>query len=267
MKDLKTTIISLAMPLCLLACGQEDSAPQATTVQLGLTTAAETIGDDSGASFKLERARFILRHIELDLPPGISCADVQSTLVGATCEADDASDDTSDDSPKGTDDTLDDSPDDNPELGKIVINGPRLVDLVAGTVTPSLDEVRLPDLAYARVDLRVDDDKSGLLDGEHSWEMSAPFTVDGADYSFKAILKFNEDIRFEAPQGVRVVGGPLLINFNADLWLKGLDVASCIKDEDLAAGQELLISDDSDQRCADFEGTLKKNLKRSGQLR
>lgn len=252
MKDLKTAFISLAMPLCLIACGQEDSSPQATTVQLGLTKAAETIGDDSGASFKLERARFILRHIELDLPSGVSCADIESTLEGATCEASSSSADSSDD---------------RSGSGKIVVNGPRLVDLVAGTVTPSLDEVRLPDLAYARVDLRVDDDKSGLLDGEHSWEMSAPVTVDGADYSFKAILKFNEDIRLEAPQGVRVVGGPLLISFNADLWFKGLDVARCIKDEDLAAGQELLISDDSDQRCDDFEGTLKENLKRSGQLR
>lgn len=253
---MKKTILALFV-VSAFGCGDAEGDSAATTVSFALT--AQNATDDGGTSHALTDVRFNVRHIELDLPAGLGCADVADQLEGARCENND-------------DATNHDATDDNPTAhgtGKIVVDGPFLVDLKAGTTSPSLDAVKIPDLGYARVDVRIDDDEVGHLDGRNSWLMTTQANVEGQAVAVDIALKFNEDIRFEAQGGVRTTGGPLMVSFDTTGWFEGLDVNACVDSGDIDVKDGVItISDDSDLgSCSSFEGTLKENLKRSGQLR
>ena len=237
-------------------CGESGDSTS-TTVGFALTGNQAT--DDGGAAHTFDDIRFNVRHIEFDLPAGMTCDDVSDALSGARCEVEDSSD---------SEDVTDDNPSSS-GAGKIVVDGPFIVDLKAGTTVPSLDAVEIPDLAYPRVDVRIDDDKLGQLDGDNSWLMTTRTTVADEDVSVEIALKFNEDIRFEAVDGVRSTGGPLLVAFDSSKWFDGLDLNACVERGDIEVKDGVVtISDDSAMgNCSSFEGSLKENLKRSGQLR
>lgn len=225
------------MVVLVISCG--DSSSDVTEIKFALKEGQ--VADDGDQMYTPVDIRFVVRHIELDLPDEVVCQDVEDQLEGASC--------------------LD---------GERVIrvDGPMLVDLKSGKVMPSIDNIRVPDLAYKRVDVRIDDDKDKLLDGEHSWNMKSSFEHEGQTYSMEVLLKFNEDIRFERVGGVSVGSGPLLVSFDPTLWLKGLDITRCLDEGHIKPdGNSIIISDDSDLgECDGYEGMLKENLKKSGQL-
>lgn len=265
-------IIALTAAMSLSACGDADTADpiRARGLSLALAGASPTAVDDpsfefadgSGQRYALGEARFVLRHIELDLPDGVRCDDIHHLLAGgATCDGTDDPTDRADRS--GSNDT-------------VRIDGPFVVDLAGGRVEPPLDGVRLPDLAWRRVDLRVDDadDALGLPEDDplhaSSWYMTASFERDAAPLSLSVGLKFNEDIRFEAEGGVATdTDEPLLIAFDVSRWLDGLPIGACIDDGELEVSDGVVAVSDRAARgaCADIEGVLKDNLKNSADLR
>lgn len=209
---MKNLVIAILSTSFLVACGEStESTDSVATVQFALTPSSAGQGVSSVA--------LNVRDLEFDLPMPLTCADVEDQLVGARCE-------------------LEDSPetsDDNPSLAKIVIDGPMNIDL-RNTQNP-LEGISIPDLAYSRLDIRI----------ESQGGYSILVEKGGQEYLFD----FNEDIRFESPSGVRVTGGPILVEFDAAAWLHGVDVDSCT-DED---------------SCDEVEDQLKDNLKNAGQLR
>lgn len=191
---LKTSLALLALPL--VAC--VDSGPDTGAAGFALTADGATapVVDDSGTSFTLASGHLDVRRIELDLPAGLTCADVAGVLVGATCEPAEAGDDTPED--------------------KIRISGPFDVDLVAGTATPSLAGVVIPAASYTRVDLRVQAFTSSFT------RATAPTTLDLA-------FDFSEDIRIEQPGGIAIApGDDLIARFATANWLAGADLAGCL---------------------------------------
>jgi hypothetical protein len=202
--------------------------------------------DDGGSDFALQAGTLNLRDIELDLPDGTTCADVEGAFGGgATCED---SDDPNDDSPNA----------------KIVIDGPFEVDLVAGTATPSLDDVQIPVGLYARVDFRVEDNPDDV-----SFAGLAGFQYQGDDMTLDFSFDFNEDIRIEDPAGISVdEDSDLIAEFVVDNWLAGIDVGSCIDDGDVTVSGSTVQVDESSTSgdCSDIEDTIKDNMKNSGQL-
>ena len=345
----------IALLILLTACGcsaldggADDAAPveiPTTSRGVALEPIAPWPADAEATSFTtdvglltLTQAQFVLRDIELDLPRGLTCADVRHLLDGgATCHQDGddrfddsrSGDDRFDDNPSGDDrsgddrsgddrfdddpsgddrngddrngddrndddrfddnpsgddrnddDRFDDNPsdddrfddsrsgsDDHPSEAKIRIRGPFLVDLMRGAVEPSLDAVRIPDLAYRHVDLRVDD-HDGLLNGA-SWAMAADFEYDGQPLELRATLRFSEDIRLESRSGVRTDGSPLRVGFDVAAWFTGLTIAQCLDEGRLSVdGGTLHISEEADLGdCSELEGSLKDNLKNSARLR
>lgn len=304
MKSNQLAKILAASSISLLAaCGQSDddstnaglaSSPRQVAFALTsaqgqpVSSATPTFSDDRGITYTLTEARAVIRHIELDLPAGTTCAQINAQLQGVTCERTD--DNGVDDNPGADDNGADDNPgsddapgtddnsgaDDLSNHAKLRINGPFVVDLLTGQTTPSISSIRVPSLPYRRVDIRFDDaDKDLALPSddrlnEHTWVMRADFTHQGQQLTLDARLKFNEDARFEAAQGVSVdPDSPLLIAFSLDAWLNGLAIAQCLDDDKLQLDDRTItVSESSSQKdCSDLEGSLKDNLKNSARLR
>lgn len=199
--------------------------------------------DDAGTAFALVAATLDVRDIRLDLPDGLTCADVQDTLVGARCEPDDDTDGSGEDT--------------------IVIDGPFAVDLVAGTASPSLDDVVIPEASYRRVDIRVD------AEDDVSFAATADFQHDGLPHRLELALDFSEDIRIEEAQGVEVTADTdLVAEFVVNSWLGGIDLIACLEDGDLRTEGDVVYLDDSSSggACSDVENVIKDNMKNSGQF-
>lgn len=197
--------------------------------------------DASGTDFTFTEILIHVRDVELDLPAGVTCADVEGELQGARCDRDSL---------------------------KVVLDGPFVLDLLNRTSTPALD-ARLPALSWRRIDFRLDDAEGAtgdpLLDA-HSFAARGDFERDGQMVALEVQLRFNEDARVESPGGVQLADGDrLIVDFDAGAWLTGLSIGGCLDRGDLSLdGDRLRIDDDSD--CDDLEKTLKDNIKNSTSL-
>ena len=209
--------------------------------QSGSVAAADfAMTDDGSGDYQLTEAMLRLRHIELDLPEGQTCMDLQGLVDGgAVCDLSGDSD-------------------------KIVIDGPFTVDLVMGTTTPSLDAVIIPEGTYKRIDFRVEDNAD-----DASFAVQATFDRRGETHTLDLSLDFNEDIRVEHPDGIVVdADTDLVAQFVVDNWLAGVDIGKCMDDDDLRMEGTTVFVDDASTGgdCSDIENTIKDNMKNSGQL-
>lgn len=252
----------------LTACGSGGGGVglEIGATQSALSTSADSaaplvITDLGGAKLTLSQARVHLRDIKLHLPAGVRCADVQADLQGATCSG-------------GADDK---GPDDSSGEDEIRVAGPFVVDLLTRTATPDLASIKLPRLAYSRIDLRIDDaaKDGGLVPAgdplaDHSWLLEAQLTQGGKPTTLSVVLDFNEDLRIEAPGGVTVEdGASLLIGFDVATWLGGVDLGKCVESGDLEVKDDTIHVDDSTKgggACGDLEGQIKDGIKGSGHL-
>ncbi len=251
-----------SLALGLTACGSDGASLRFTSndraVDLSgawVQAAAETptpsteflSGD--GTVFTLTQARIHLRDIRLDLPKGTKCEDVSGLLSGAEC--------------KGSDDSK-----------TILVPGPIVVDLMTGATMPDLSGLRIPAGTYKRIDFRLEEAKSDEVGATepllgYSFLARADFTQDGAARTLELLFKFSEDARFESATGVEVPeGGSLIAFLKPAVWLEGLPLGECVRDGDLeVANGTVRIDGKAGGKCGDAEGTVKENIKRSGDLR
>ncbi len=238
---MKKTLTLLTLSLSLAACSSPGVGMEVRAVtndsNPSLPDAPLVFADSAGDEFALQSAYLRLRHIELDLPDGVSCSDAEDTLVGAECDSDG---------------------------DKIRILGPIDVDLVSGTATPSLADVVIPAGTYIRLDFRVEDNPDDV-----AFAAVADFQHNGDQLSLDLSLDFNEDIRIESPGGITVdADTDLIAEFVVTNWLNGIDVGSCIDDGDVTMeGTTVFVTEGSTSgSCSSIEDTIKSNMKNSGQL-
>jgi hypothetical protein len=249
-------LLAAATTACVGESGTHIGNPPLASVGFELRVTGGTdpaaplaFADGNGTQFQLSSAQAYVRNIRLDLPAGTTCADVVDDTVGARCEASEGE-------------------------PRIVIDGPLVVDLVAGTSTPSIESVRLPNLAYRRIDFRLDDgDPDDGLIGEgsalddRSLVADAAFTYAGQATTLRLALEFNEDVRVDDVGGLSPqTGSDVLVLLDVTDWLSGLPVTSCLDSGDLEiTGGVLLLDDDAgDDDCDDFDDFIKENIKGSG---
>ncbi|MDD9945234.1 MAG: hypothetical protein OXU20_29595 [Myxococcales bacterium] len=255
------TILTLAMLSLVAACGS-DGDPAAdggavVTMRMALTASEPPEGsapgavafeDEAGTPFTIESAQAYVRHIQLDLPAGQSCAEQDLAFQDpVSCEKD-----------------------------KIEISGPFLVDLIEGTSQPSLAALRIPAGDYRRIDVRFDDadPDEGLVGdaqtlADHTMHAIGDLEHDGSDMTFELLLKFNEDARFEAPEGIVLGEGEAreaLLMLDVSKWFQALPVTDCMTEGDLTIEDGTLLIDDERSQCSAIENTLKDTIKNSGQL-
>jgi hypothetical protein len=237
-------LASILFALTILCAGcSSDGASTGLSVQAVTSTGSSAdlaATDDGGDDFAIESAFLSLRDIELDLPDDATCADIADGLGGgATC-------------------------DDSDNSAKIVVAGPFEVDLVAGTATPSLEDVQIPVGTYSRVDFRVEDNADDV-----SFAVLATFEHEGSPLSLDLSLDFNEDIRIEEAGGTTVdEDTDLIAQFVVDNWLAGVDIGGCIDDSGVEVdGTTVVVSDATTSgSCSAIEDTIKGNMKESGQF-
>lgn len=251
----------------------------------GIAPAAASDGD---GTLVITAATVNLRHVEFKLPEGWACATLpdngdRDSSVGKTSDAADAglrtkSNDIGDE--VESEDDLETDNDDNDDSQKcsedndgdeIRFAGPYNVNLLTGESAPPLTDLTIPPGLYKRIDLRIEDAKTGplagyslLAFGSYTTETTTPVVIR---------LKFNEDIRFESSNGVSVSeqgGSDIVLSISTNDWFAGASAAldECLREESALVDGILAIDDESDvgAECREIEGLLKDNFKKSGQL-
>lgn len=253
----------LSAALALAACGSGDGASLHFSVRdritpfdsyssKAVTAQSElTFQSSDGVGFALTQARIHLRDIRLDLPKGTKCADVIGLASGAECKGGDSG--------SGS--------------GTLVVRGPIIVDLMTGATTPDLSGLVIPAGNYKRIDFRLEEAKAGDVPaGEpligYSLKVSANPVQQGGR-KLELALKFSEDARFDSDTGVDVpAGGKLIAMLKPTVWLEGLPLGRCIEKGDVAIeGDTVRIDDRAKGDCSGAEDVVKRNIKRSGDLR
>lgn len=252
-----TRTLVLLVALVPLACdatdGSTDFAHRTMDVELKAISADDDSGpaadgglaapDGDGDVLAIVSASVHIRDIELYLPEGVGCDDVDDDdLGGFDCEDDDGDDDSDD--------------------AKLVLDGPFDVDLVSGEIVG--DEVALPTGTYRRVDVRVDDDEDDV-----TFAAAGTMDLDGEDVEVQIQLDFNEDVRFE---GDLTIGeddkvGSLVVGFDVQQWLAGVPLHECVRREGSTDGPLVVGEDNSGSgSCSDLENAIRDNVEASGKL-
>lgn len=197
-----------------------------------------------------------LRDVELDLPEGVHCVDLPATSpVGRTgqCESGDDS-------------------------ATLAFEGPFRVDLMTGESSPPLERLVIPPGVYGRVDLRIDDveeEATASADPMAGISLLAYGSYATATtVDVRVALKFNEDIRFEAPDAATGIavgvegGGAIVVRIVAQEWFSGIEETLETCRAAVGHGAAVLdIHEETDaSECRQLEGILKENFKRAGQL-
>lgn len=253
---MKRILMMVAMSLLVAsACGDSSTGSHiGNPVSIGFTVRsalsgagqAPTMQDETGTVYALKVARANVRDVRLRLPVGMTCADVDaSDMTGATC----------------------DLGDDVPAEPEIRVEGPFVVDLLTG-LSPGLASVRVPDLAYTRVDYRLDDadPDDGVVAAtdplsELSMIVDADFESASGPAQLRLRLKFNEDLRVEFPGGIAVGAGErILIGFDAAGWLSEAGIGECLSSGELQVVDGAVVVDE-DSGCDGVEEAVKENIK------
>ena len=252
-KILIKVLSMFALTIMLSACAEKNVSGgiggSGFQVELTSDTSALTLEDEGGTPLSITKAEVYVRDIELDLPDDLSCEDLTGTLTEASCTSDQ----------------------------KVVISGPRVINLITGSSRPSLSGVVIPAGLYKRVDIRLDDGKvnGGLIMSgdpldDKTLAVEADLNLHEVTTRLSLMLKFNEDLRIEDPEGVYVEDGEaLLTQLNVAHWFKNIDLASCLNDLEVERDDGVLIIDDDEQlegECAGIENMIKRHIKESGQL-
>lgn len=244
-----TRFAPLSLALLVAACGGEPST--SSDVGNPAKAARFALGLDEGPAagsaegeLSVTSAQAYVREAKLQLQEGFACADQE--LVeggGVTCD------------------------DDDPRV--LVIAGPVLADLVAGTTEPSWADVQIPAAPYARVDVRLTD---GEPLGDKSFVAESPFEAQGEEVTLRLRLSFQESVRFPAPDGIVEVGAQetLLAELDPDVWLDGADIDGCLEDGRLMVVDGVVEMDDAArgrEGCPHLERDIRANIRQSGGLR
>lgn len=235
--------------LALVACGETGSAGLTIRATSNLGAEADAgpstalaFQDDAGTTYTATEALLRIREIELQLPRGVRCSDVESELAGgARCDRGDDED-------------------------EIQIRGPFVVDLLTGASTPSLDEVRVPAVTYREVEFELnDDDETGPLAG-HSFSVRASYDDAGTPAELVIRLDGDSDVEIERPEGVRVESGQsLVILLDASKWMQGAPLRACIDGKGLQAVDGVVTIDPS-TGCNDLMSVLHQRIEDSCDL-
>lgn len=255
----------LVVGLFVTACGDDDDNGDDTddgeaTLAFGLTSSASMNNDRlefedfEGAVYSLTSARLSVDQIELQLPDGVGCDDVDDQVADpVSCDA-------------GVPVA---------EADELVIDGPFVIDLVDGTTTPDLGDIEIPVLSYEEVDVEVSElgEDDDILDSDDALIDNTIIAV--ADFEFEN-SKRQLDMRFgfdgEATGGADVdfslePGDTLVVQFDVARWLHRTPVTTCLEQGDLKAQNGTVVLDEeASGACEGVEGQFENNWEDSIEL-
>ena len=275
MKKLSATFITVMIFLAAGCGGRSDSPsdpanldgdPAPTNISFqaveGSSGAALTTSDAAGTPIEVTTAWVNIGEIEIELPEGLTCDAVTDPLPeSATCECEMEEDETETEC-------------------EITFEGDVLFDLLTGTATPAIGTFSIPSGIVKEIEVEIDDvaEDATLPDGVpstlagHSLVVEGTTTLDGTPTPFSLRLDFNEEVEFEELSGLEiseaVALNQILVTFNVDSWLAGVDLAACVAEGDVAMvdGTIIIDEDSTSGDCSDIENVIKDNIEASGTL-
>ena len=231
------------LTVCALASGcsglDTGNAKEIGTVELALAVGPGAPVDASGAKFSLTAAFATVRHVELYLPAGASCAGLPglSATEGdhtVTCDGD-----------------------------KIRARGPWRIDLLTRAATPALPLVPVVPGTYRRIDVRFTKDVTGVTLGATG---TVPLSL--GTMPFRLELDFERDVRFE---GTDLIASEdaiahALLTLDPTGWFAALPLVLCAESGDLDIDGGVLQLEDGGGACAALEDTVEAAIGGSGVL-
>lgn len=245
-----TILLSTASALSLAACGTE-TGNGLVTMKLGLTSSAPgealQTQDAQGTAFVIDAASIYVGRIDFDEPGQGACEGL---------------------SPRGNERVKCDG-------GKVRVNGPLSVDLIAQTAEPSLVGLEIPAGRYRRAEVRVEVGTTQRLPPGHplggrTLVASGRFEHRGEALTFELALAFSDTLRFESADGVEVGAGgasELLLELDVERWFSALPITQCLEDGDLPVTNGLVRIENRGRRCGAIETALRSQIQGSGRLR
>lgn len=158
-------------------------------------------------------------------------------------------------------------PTENCEAGWFVAEEGWTVDLISAESFPALPTFQVIPGIYHQLEIRVEkEDSIQYLPENVGLDLWLNTEKDGVPIRLHIPLSFDAEMTFENLDGVSLNSGEsLLLWFNLNQWLQGVDVGACLMDESLEQ-----ISQDawevSDGSCGDIKSIVKENIKNSGKL-
>jgi hypothetical protein len=277
MKELKQSLIAFTI-LLASGCGgtgssgnpsdpanlDGDPAPTSISFQAveGSGAVALTTSDAAGTPIEVTTAWVNIGEIEIELPEGLTCDAVTDPLPeSATCECEMEGDETETEC-------------------EITFAGNILFDLLTGVSTPAIGTFSMPSGIVKEIEVEIEDlpEDATLPEGApsalpgHSLVVEGTATLDGTPTPFSLRLDFTEEIEFENLSGLEiseaVALNQILLTFNVDSWLAGIDLAACVAEGDVAVVDGTIIIDEESTSgdCSDIENVIKDNIEASGTL-
>jgi hypothetical protein len=225
-------------------------------------TASPSGADAQGSIITVTSAKAYIRDVRLYMPQGSDC--------GAVHQSQDANGhaiDHHDGQEPGV------SCDSN---ATVHIRGPFLVDLLSGVAPAGLQAVELPAKTYTRVDVRLDDanPSEGIVASNDPLAgktllATGNVTANGNTTPFQLALSFNEDARFEDPNGISLGAGlaaDVMLHLDVNAWFANLPITQCMANNDLQLVDGAVIIADGGATCSDIENNLKDAIRSSAKL-
>ena len=249
MKQLIVLLTLALLPACAgVETGNGRSEGTTTaTVKLALRStggAAPVTHDAQGTAFTFTAARAVVRHVELSLPDGRPCSelDLGGLDPRIACDA-----------------------------SGLRVEGPFLVDLLTGAATPALADIAVPAGVYDRVDVRFHDDEDAVPPGDPlaGYTLLVEGTFGSDAKPFRLRLAFNEDARFERPGGLALAedaAQTVLLWLDVSAWFEELPLTECLSEGRFDEVGGVIQIEDSGGGCSDIENALKEAIKESSSL-
>lgn len=209
------------------------------TVEFALSVAPGAPVESSGAELPLTSAFANIRHVELYLPAGASCAGLPGLSASegdhtVVCDGD-----------------------------KIRARGPWRVDLLTRAATPPLPSVPVVTGTYRRIDVRLEKDANGV-----TVEATGTAPLSTGPIPFHLALDFEEDLRFE---GAAIVAtddavAHALLALDPTGWFATIPIVSCAEAGELEIDDGVLEIDDGEGACSEIEDVIEAAVGGSGVL-
>lgn len=231
-------LLGLAAVAAGMGCaGLDTGNAGVTTIKVALSAGPGQPVDATGTAFAVTKADATVERVDLYLPAGASCADVQGlgvagSAVAFTCEGD-----------------------------KIRANGPWRVNLLTGAAVPAFPEVPVVAGTYRRIDVRFDDDDTDLI-------LEGTVALNNQSVPFRFRGELDEEVRFEGADVVAIDKkvSEAILKLDPTGWFAGVPIAQCVADGDLEIVGGVLELADGDGACDDIEDLIEEALSGSGEI-
>ncbi len=221
-----------------------EKAADGGRTDIGSSPTIFSLSDGGGMPLVLTAASAHIGEIRIRLPDGVSCSD----QLEAVCEASD-----------------------------VKLTGPIFSDLMAGGHPGELGEIRLPVGNYRSLEVKLEPYrpnagpvvKEPKLEG-YSMLLQGTFTYQGlSGRSFFILLRFDEEVRFEASEHIEVFPDTLnrlQVALDVEQWFTQVDIGDCLDKGNLELDSLGNLRVDDNNACSELEGDLKASIKASGRL-